>query len=53
MMNKFNIENLKTFGELVDELLSTNSRLEKESILDKYSKKEGIVELLQDRKSVV
>ena len=43
----FNIENLKTFGELVDELLSTNSRLEKESILDKYSKKEGIVELLQ------
>lgn len=42
-----NIENLKTFGELVDELLSTNSRLEKESILDKYSKKEGIVELLQ------
>lgn len=42
-----NIENLKTFGELVDELLSTNSRLEKESILDKYSKKEGVVELLQ------
>ena len=42
-----NIENLKTFGELVDELLSTNSRLEKESILDRYSKKEGIVELLQ------
>ena len=46
-MNKFKIESLKTFGELVDELLSTNSRLEKESILDKYSKKEGIVELLQ------
>ena len=43
----FNIENLKTFSELVDKLLSTNSRLEKESILDKYSKKEGIVELLQ------
>lgn len=42
-----NIENLKTFGELVDELLSTNSRLEKESILDKYSKKEGVIELLQ------
>ena len=47
MTAHFNIENLKTFGELVDELLSTNSRLEKESILDKYSKKEGIVELLQ------
>lgn len=42
-----NIENLKTFGELVDKLLSTNSRLEKESILDKYSKKEGVIELLQ------
>lgn len=42
-----NIENLKTFGKLVDKLLSTNSRLEKESILDEYSKKEGIIELLQ------
>lgn len=42
-----NIENLKTFGELVDKLLSTNSRLEKESILDEYSKKEGVIELLQ------
>lgn len=42
-----NIESLKTFSELVDGLLSTNSRLEKENILDAYSKKEGIIELLQ------